>query len=214
MQTNGGDARQSLSSPSRIQHATCNLACGAHCMCNVPGPRGGSSRLERVALCRMLPVPPLRSARSPPTVRCAVVLCCMWYLLCCMRYLLCCTRYLLCCMRYLLCCMRYLLCCMRYLRGPSQCYRCRAHPCHICTGTGLPPRVAVVRCGRTSIWDETLYRAWSSIVYSLIPDIDLVQEHLASFCNICEADEVCATSPACCSTLRCNRTRCDKAQPC
>jgi len=46
------------------------------------------------------------------------------------------------------------------------------------------------QCFRTSIWDETLYRAWSSIVYSLIPNINLVQEHLSSFCQICEADEV------------------------
>ena len=47
-----------------------------------------------------------------------------------------------------------------------------------------------VRCFRTSIWDETLYRAWSSIVYSLIPNIQLLEEQLTSFANICEADEV------------------------
>jgi len=47
-----------------------------------------------------------------------------------------------------------------------------------------------VRCFRTSIWDETLYRAWSSIVYSLIPNIQMLEEQLTSFANICEADEV------------------------
>jgi len=31
-------------------------------------------------------------------------------------------------------------------------------------------------CFRTSIWDETLYRAWSSIVYSLIPNVKIVEK--------------------------------------
>jgi Ras-related GTP-binding protein A/B len=43
---------------------------------------------------------------------------------------------------------------------------------------------------RTSIWDETLYKAWSSIVYSLIPNINLLESHLTRFCKICDADEV------------------------
>jgi len=43
---------------------------------------------------------------------------------------------------------------------------------------------------RTSIWDETLYKAWSSIVYSLIPNIKTLEIHLDKFCEICEADEV------------------------
>jgi len=47
-----------------------------------------------------------------------------------------------------------------------------------------------INCFATSIWDETLYRAWSSIVYSLIPNIEQLSQHLAAFCNICEADEV------------------------
>jgi len=45
-------------------------------------------------------------------------------------------------------------------------------------------------CFRTSIWDETLYKAWSSIVYSLIPNVKLLESHLDKFCQICEADEV------------------------
>eukprot|EP01118_Nematostelium_gracile_P002183 TRINITY_DN12413_c0_g1_i1.p1 TRINITY_DN12413_c0_g1~~TRINITY_DN12413_c0_g1_i1.p1 ORF type:complete len:311 (-),score=73.01 TRINITY_DN12413_c0_g1_i1:16-948(-) len=45
-------------------------------------------------------------------------------------------------------------------------------------------------CFRTSIWDETLYKAWSCIVYSLIPNIKTLESHLEKFCNICEADEV------------------------
>ncbi|KAG2181146.1 hypothetical protein INT43_008728 [Umbelopsis isabellina] len=42
----------------------------------------------------------------------------------------------------------------------------------------------------TSIWDETLYAAWSKIVHCLIPNIDTLQMHLDSFCEICDADEV------------------------
>ncbi|KAJ3016063.1 hypothetical protein HKX48_004241 [Thoreauomyces humboldtii] len=42
----------------------------------------------------------------------------------------------------------------------------------------------------TSIWDETLYKAWSSIVYSLIPNVRQLEQHLESLCAICEADEV------------------------
>eukprot|EP00010_Vexillifera_abyssalis_P006988 CAMPEP_0201546224 /NCGR_PEP_ID=MMETSP0173_2-20130828/2576_1 /ASSEMBLY_ACC=CAM_ASM_000268 /TAXON_ID=218659 /ORGANISM="Vexillifera sp., Strain DIVA3 564/2" /LENGTH=325 /DNA_ID=CAMNT_0047954831 /DNA_START=52 /DNA_END=1025 /DNA_ORIENTATION=- len=42
----------------------------------------------------------------------------------------------------------------------------------------------------TSIWDETLYGAWSSIVYSLIPNVNALERSLDQFCKICEADEV------------------------
>lgn len=47
-----------------------------------------------------------------------------------------------------------------------------------------------ITCFRTSIWDETLYKAWSSIVYSLIPNVRLLESHLAKFAEILEADEV------------------------
>ncbi len=47
-----------------------------------------------------------------------------------------------------------------------------------------------VVCFRTSIWDETLYKAWSSIVYSLIPNMKTLESHLQKFCEICEADEI------------------------
>eukprot|EP00919_Chromeraceae_sp_WS-2016_P002566 GHVR01006266.1.p1 GENE.GHVR01006266.1~~GHVR01006266.1.p1 ORF type:complete len:325 (+),score=61.92 GHVR01006266.1:11-985(+) len=42
----------------------------------------------------------------------------------------------------------------------------------------------------TSIWDETLFRAWSDIVYTLIPQVDLLESNLRHFCDTCEADEV------------------------
>jgi len=42
----------------------------------------------------------------------------------------------------------------------------------------------------TSIWDETLYLAWSQIVYSLIPNVKVLEAQLKNFCGVCEADEV------------------------
>lgn len=45
-------------------------------------------------------------------------------------------------------------------------------------------------CFATSIWDETLYKAWSSIVYQLIPNVQLLESNLARFTNIIDANEV------------------------
>lgn len=42
----------------------------------------------------------------------------------------------------------------------------------------------------TSIWDESLFKAWSSIVCSLIPNMMLFQQHLQNFADISEAQEV------------------------
>jgi Ras-related GTP-binding protein A/B len=42
----------------------------------------------------------------------------------------------------------------------------------------------------TSIWDETLYKAWSKIVQFLIPNLSNVQENLLKFCEICDCDEI------------------------
>jgi Ras-related GTP-binding protein A/B len=47
-----------------------------------------------------------------------------------------------------------------------------------------------MKCFATSIWDETLYRAWSAIVYSLIPNVTILENQLNDFCNICGADEI------------------------
>jgi len=46
------------------------------------------------------------------------------------------------------------------------------------------------QCFATSIWDETLYKAWSAIVYSLIPDMEILERNLNNLCDICQADEV------------------------
>ena len=45
-------------------------------------------------------------------------------------------------------------------------------------------------CFRTSIWDETLYKAWSAIVYTLIPNVQALEQHLQHFADIIDADEV------------------------
>jgi len=41
-----------------------------------------------------------------------------------------------------------------------------------------------------SIWEETLYKAWSSIVETLIPNHDLIHKHLSHFMSVSEAEEV------------------------
>lgn len=51
----------------------------------------------------------------------------------------------------------------------------------------LPMKITACK---TSIWDETLYKAWSSIVYSLIPNVKVVESRLEKLRKICEADEV------------------------
>jgi Ras-related GTP-binding protein A/B len=48
----------------------------------------------------------------------------------------------------------------------------------------------VVDCFRTSIWDETLYRAWSQIVSFLLPNIKVLEKNLKVFCETLNADEV------------------------
>ena len=47
-----------------------------------------------------------------------------------------------------------------------------------------------ISCFKTSIWDETLYRAWSQMVHALIPNRDSLQTHLDKLCAVCQADEV------------------------
>eukprot|EP01098_Paradermamoeba_levis_P007118 TRINITY_DN2956_c0_g1_i3.p1 TRINITY_DN2956_c0_g1~~TRINITY_DN2956_c0_g1_i3.p1 ORF type:complete len:323 (-),score=85.66 TRINITY_DN2956_c0_g1_i3:1119-2048(-) len=47
-----------------------------------------------------------------------------------------------------------------------------------------------VNCFRTSIWDESLFKAWSSIIYSMVPNVQIWEKNLIKFCDICEADEV------------------------
>lgn len=57
-----------------------------------------------------------------------------------------------------------------------------------CTSCGV--HTDNFQCFGTSIWDETLYKAWSEIVRYLIPNISVLQTHLDDFCRVCDADEV------------------------
>ncbi|KAG7571271.1 hypothetical protein FFLO_00783 [Filobasidium floriforme] len=41
-----------------------------------------------------------------------------------------------------------------------------------------------VRCFGTSIWDESLYKAWSSVIHNLIPNAALINSHLTHLRNI------------------------------
>jgi len=61
------------------------------------------------------------------------------------------------------------------------------HRCNELTKLATPSKLI---CFPTSIWDESLYKAWSSIVYALIPNIRVIENKLQKFCQICEADEV------------------------
>lgn len=45
-------------------------------------------------------------------------------------------------------------------------------------------------CFATSIWDETLYKAWAKIVYTLIPNLPQLESNLQKFATQCEAEEV------------------------
>lgn len=47
-----------------------------------------------------------------------------------------------------------------------------------------------LECFRSSIWDETLYKAWSAIVYQLVPNVSSMEAKLKSFAEIVDADEV------------------------
>ena len=42
----------------------------------------------------------------------------------------------------------------------------------------------------TSIWDQTLYKAWGMIVHSLIPNLDVIEGILSDLADITEAEEI------------------------
>ncbi|ORY29647.1 Gtr1/RagA G protein conserved region-domain-containing protein [Naematelia encephala] len=46
-----------------------------------------------------------------------------------------------------------------------------------------------LRCFPTSIWDESLYKAWSSVIHTLIPNIGLITSHLTYLRDVCLAVE-------------------------
>ena len=42
----------------------------------------------------------------------------------------------------------------------------------------------------TSIWENTLYKAWSKILVSIVPNKDKIKELLERYAKACQADEV------------------------
>ena len=42
----------------------------------------------------------------------------------------------------------------------------------------------------TSIWDETLYKAWGMIVHSLVPNLDTIERYLSHMMDVINAEEV------------------------
>jgi Ras-related GTP-binding protein A/B len=61
---------------------------------------------------------------------------------------------------------------------------------HLISESCMSRGVQHFSCYGTSIWDETLYKAWSEIVTNLIPNISLLESHLQNFTRLCDADEV------------------------
>ena len=51
-------------------------------------------------------------------------------------------------------------------------------------------RPCQITCFPTSIWDETLYKAWSAIVHQLIPNVVEIGNNLHLFADAIDADEV------------------------
>jgi len=48
----------------------------------------------------------------------------------------------------------------------------------------------ICQCFKSSIWDESLYKAWSRIVHTLIPNVQVLSKHLNTFAATCGATEV------------------------
>ena len=47
-----------------------------------------------------------------------------------------------------------------------------------------------VACHATTIWDESLYRAWGKIVHSLIPNLGVIRDYMEHLADAIEAEEV------------------------
>ena len=47
-----------------------------------------------------------------------------------------------------------------------------------------------INCFPTSIWQNTIYKAWSNILGNIIPKIDKIKELLEKYTKACQADEV------------------------
>jgi len=48
----------------------------------------------------------------------------------------------------------------------------------------------IVTCYPTTIWDQSLYKAWGNIVHSLIPNLGVIEDYLRHLADAIEAEEV------------------------
>lgn len=42
----------------------------------------------------------------------------------------------------------------------------------------------------TSIWDQTLYKAWGGIVHTLVPNLQTIENYLRQLADVTEAEEI------------------------
>ncbi len=54
---------------------------------------------------------------------------------------------------------------------------------------------SLTHCYNTSIWDETLYKAWSSIVHGLLPDVKSLEMRMIDYAAEIRADEIVLFEP-------------------
>lgn len=50
--------------------------------------------------------------------------------------------------------------------------------------------MTIKECFGTSIWDDTLYKAWSQIVQLMIPNMAFIKDTLKQFSTVSDCDEV------------------------
>lgn len=62
-------------------------------------------------------------------------------------------------------------------------------------------------CFTTSIWDDTLFNAWSKILYELTPNVKILERGLEQLCELLEADEVILFERATFLQLACHSRR-------
>ena len=48
----------------------------------------------------------------------------------------------------------------------------------------------LVKCFPTSIWEASLYKAWTEVVFTLIAYMDVLKKALANFAEACNSEEV------------------------
>ncbi|KAG6019652.1 hypothetical protein E4U41_003144 [Claviceps citrina] len=55
---------------------------------------------------------------------------------------------------------------------------------------GADPRRTEINPFATSIWDQSLYKAWASIIHDLVPNLSVIEDNLANLGTAIEAEEL------------------------